>query len=162
MLSVRSILGCVASGIVMWGVAGSAHAGMFRGAKSATVVVAPVEAEGQACGLDDALVMSALSGPLDETTLETDGAGRDLQIYAQVSTLSTSSGDCVSSVAVKVQARSSVDIPFSKIKYTLPVALFDESAMVGTPRSDHRDAVAAGIDGIVRKFSQAYDLDTRW
>lgn len=160
--SVRSILRCVASGIVMWGVAGSAHAGMFRGAKSAAVVIAPVGAEGQACGLDNALVMTALSGPLGETELETDGAGRDLQIYAQVSTVSLASGDCVSSVSVKVQARSSVDLAFSKIKYSLPVALFHESAMVGSPRSDHRGAVAAGIVGVVRKFSQAYDLDTRW
>lgn len=162
MRSVRSILTCVASAIVMWGVAGSAHAGMFRGAKSAIIVVAPVGAEGRACGLDDALVLTALSGPLGETTLEIDGAGRDLQIYAQVSTLSVASGDCASSVSFKVQVRSSVDLAFSKIKYTLPVALFDESVMVGSPRSDHRNAVAAGIDGIVRKFSQAYDLDTRW
>jgi hypothetical protein len=162
MPSVRSILGCVASGVMLWGLVGSAHAGMFRGAKSAMVVVAPVGAEGQACGLDDALVMAALSGPLGETKLDTEGAGRDLQIYAQVSTLRVASGDCVSSVSIKVQARSSVDLAFSKIEYTLPVGLFDESAMVGSSRPDHRDAVAAGIDEVIRKFSQAYDLDTRW
>lgn len=158
--------GVLVAGMVLAVVAGGpawALNGVFKGARSARILIGDLSPEGRACGLSRDRMRATVERSLGATNLLFDAPGNpDFSIYIDVATVRASGGDCVSSVSVKAANHEDVKFTFSRVKRSFPVILFEATDLRVSAAASHADAVTAGLDRVVGEFASDYDLDTRW
>ena len=148
---------------VMAGGPAQAVNGVFKGAKSARILVGDLTDDARACGLSRDMVLALVKGALGTTNLLIDAPGNpDFSLYVDVATVRTPGGDCVSSMAVKAANHEDVKFTFSRVKRSFQVVLFDETDLWVSGAAAHADTVASGLGQVLGKFASDYDLDTRW
>ncbi len=145
--------------------AAPAHAlnGVFKGAKSARILISDLSDAGRTCGLGPEPIMATVVDRLGTTNLLIDAPGNpDFTVYVDVKTVQVTGGDCVSNVTFRAANHEDVKFTFSRIERSFPVILFEQSGLYGSPPAAHTKAINNGLGGMVEKFASDYDLDTRW
>lgn len=137
--------------------------GVFKGAKSARILVSDLSEAGKGCGLTGPALEAVVAAPLGETTLDLDPRGNpDFTFYVDVATILTPVGDCVSNLTVKAANHEDVKFTFSRIERSFPVILYERRELMMSPVAGHAQAVDGVLGRMVQGFASDYDLDTRW
>lgn len=163
MARVRIFLAGLAGLALLSGSPAQALNGVFKGSKSARILVSELSPAGRACGLSKQALEAVVEGPLGATTLQFDAAGNpDFTFYVDVATVRTPGGGCVSNLAIRAANREDVKFTFSRIERSFPVILYERRDLLATSAASHADAVGTGLGRMVQEFAGDYDLDTRW